>query len=60
MVNKLAKKWKYGQFDVEAYTCGDFDMKFREYKTNGKHSFTLKLQKGRVSEKPRAQEELQA
>ena len=47
IVDKPAKKWKYGQFDVDAYTCSDCDTKFREYKTNGKHSFTLKLQKGK-------------
>jgi hypothetical protein len=34
------KKWKYGKFDVEAYSC-ECGTKFREYKLEGKHSFTL-------------------
>jgi hypothetical protein len=38
------KKWKYGQFDVEAYTC-ECGTDFREYKREGQHSFTLKKSK---------------
>jgi hypothetical protein len=38
------KKWKYGKFDVEAYTCV-CGTDFREYKLEGKHSFTLKKTK---------------
>ncbi len=41
------KKWKYGKFDVEAYTC-ECGTDFREYSVNGKRSFTLrKTRKGR-------------
>jgi predicted RNA-binding Zn-ribbon protein involved in translation (DUF1610 family) len=42
---KPDKKWKYGRFLVEAYSCRNCDTKFREYTQNGKHSFTLKLNK---------------
>ena len=38
------KRWKYGKFDVEAYTCV-CGTNFREYKLKGKHSFTLKKTK---------------
>lgn len=38
------KRWKYGRFDVEAYTCS-CGTDFREYKKDGKHSFTLKKTK---------------
>jgi len=38
------KKWKYGQFDVEAFSC-ECGTDFREYKLEGKHSFTLKKAK---------------
>ena len=44
---KPSKEWKYGQFVVEAYVCNNCNAKFREYTENGKHSFTLKLQKGK-------------
>jgi hypothetical protein len=44
---KPTKNWKYGQFVVKAYVCNGCNMKFREYILNGKHSFTLKLQKGK-------------
>jgi len=40
------KTWKYGKFRVQAYSCG-CGTRFREYTTDGKHSFTLKLQKGK-------------
>ncbi len=38
------KKWKYGKFDVEAYAC-ECGTDFREYKLEGKRSFTLKKAK---------------
>jgi len=42
------KTWKYGIFTVKAYTCKNCQTQFREYyDKNGKHSFTLKLQKGK-------------
>jgi len=37
---------KYGQFTVQAYSC-DCGTDFREYTKAGKHSFTLKLKKGK-------------
>ena len=44
---KPAKIWKYGQFKVQAYTCNNCKTQYREYyDKKGKHSFTLKLQKG--------------
>jgi transposase-like protein len=47
-VTKPDKKWKYGRFTVQAYTCDNCKTQFREYyDKNGKHSFTLKLQKGK-------------
>ena len=45
-VNTPEKTWKYGQFTVQAYSC-DCGMRFREYTKDGKHSFMLKLQKGK-------------
>jgi transposase-like protein len=45
---KPNKKWKYGRFSVQAYTCNNCKTQYREYyDKNGKHSFTLKLQKGK-------------
>jgi transposase-like protein len=42
------KTWKYGIFTVKAYTCKNCQTQFREYyDKNGKHSFTLKLMKGK-------------
>jgi transposase-like protein len=42
------KTWKYGIFTVKAYTCKNCQTQFREYyNQNGKHSFTLKLEKGK-------------
>ena len=38
------KKWKYGRFDVEAYTC-ECGTNFREYSLEGKHNYTLKNNK---------------
>lgn len=38
------KKWKYGQFEVEAFTC-ECGTDFRDYKREGKHKFTLKKPK---------------
>jgi hypothetical protein len=43
---KPRKTWKYGQFTVHAYSC-DCGTDFREYTREGKHSFTLKLKKGK-------------
>ena len=45
-VSKPKKTWKYMGFDVQAYSC-DCGTRFREYTKNGKHSFTLKLVKGK-------------
>jgi len=45
-VRKPKKTWKYGQFTVEAYSC-ECGTDFREYTKAGKHSFTLKLKKGK-------------
>lgn len=44
---KTDKNWKYGIFAVEAFSCTNCGTQFREYTKNGKHSFTLKLQKGK-------------
>jgi len=44
---KPKKTWKYGAFTVQAYTCGNCKTDFREYMRAGKHSFTLKLKKGK-------------
>ena len=38
--------WKFGQFDVKAYTC-ECGTGFREYHLKGKHSFTLKISEGK-------------
>jgi len=46
-VAKPAKKWKYSRFVAEAYLCSSCGTKFNEYTKNGKHSFTLKLKKGK-------------
>jgi transposase-like protein len=46
-VTKPAKTWKYGPFTAQAYLCSNCGTKFNEYTRNGKHSFTLKLQKGK-------------
>ncbi|MEM2738935.1 MAG: hypothetical protein QXK93_08125 [Candidatus Bathyarchaeia archaeon] len=47
-VDKPNKTWKYGIFTVKAYTCPNCQTQFREYlDKNGKHRFTLKLQKGK-------------
>ena len=45
-LTKPKKTWTYGQFAVEAYSC-DCGTDFREYIKAGKHSFTLKLKKGK-------------
>jgi len=45
---KPAKTWKYGFFTVQAYVCSNCQTKYRDYfDKNGKHSFTLKLEKGK-------------
>jgi len=51
---KPDKTWKYGQFTVQAYSC-DCGTDFREYTREGKHSFTLELQKGRFRKAKRLQ-----
>lgn len=38
--------WAYGPFTVQAYSC-NCGTRFREYIKDGKHSFMLKLEKGR-------------
>jgi hypothetical protein len=43
---KPKKTWTYGIFKVQAYSC-DCGTDFREYTKAGKHSFTLKLKKGK-------------
>ena len=45
-VNAPEKTWVYGQFAVQVYSC-DCGTKFREYTKDGKHSFMLKLRKGK-------------
>jgi transposase-like protein len=45
---KPAKTWKYGIFTVQAYTCSNCKIEYRDYlDKTGKHAFTLKLQKGK-------------
>jgi hypothetical protein len=44
---KPEKAWKYGVFTVQAFSCENCGTKFRDYAEKGKHSFTLKLQKGK-------------
>ena len=51
-VDKPNKSWKYGQFQVQAYTCKNCKTQFREYTKNGKYAFTLKLEKGKGFIKP--------
>jgi hypothetical protein len=47
-VDNLNKTLKYEIFTVKDYTCKNCQTQFREYyDKNGKHSFTLKLQKGK-------------
>jgi len=46
-VSKPNKTWKYGQFAVQAFSCKNCGTYFREYIKAGKHSFTLKLKKGK-------------
>jgi hypothetical protein len=43
-VSVLTKKWKYGSFDVEAYSC-ECGTDFRSYKNAGKEVFKLKKDK---------------
>jgi transposase-like protein len=45
---KPDKTSKYGFFTVKAYTCKNCQTQFREYfDKNGKHSFKLKLERGK-------------
>jgi DNA-directed RNA polymerase subunit RPC12/RpoP len=46
-VAKPQKSWKYWKFIAEAYLCNNCGTKFTEYVKNGKHAFTLKLEKGK-------------
>ncbi len=41
---KQNKKWKYGKFEVEAYSC-ECGTDFRTYRLEGKPSFALKKSK---------------
>lgn len=45
-IAKPKKTWTYGQFEVQSYSC-NCGTRFREYTKAGKHSFTLKVQKGK-------------
>lgn len=47
-VSKLGKSWKFGQFTVNAYSCENCGIHFREYFKDGKHSFTLKRTRKRA------------
>jgi DNA-directed RNA polymerase subunit RPC12/RpoP len=47
-VNKPEKTWKYGIFTVQAFVCSNCGTKFRDYAEKGTHSFTLKLQDGKL------------
>jgi hypothetical protein len=38
------KQWKFGKFNVEAFACS-CGTDFREYKKDGKRSFTMKKNK---------------
>jgi len=44
--SKPKKIWTYGQFAVQAFSCS-CGTDFREYTRKGKHSFALKLKKGK-------------
>jgi hypothetical protein len=46
-VPKAKKTWNYGPFKVQAFSC-QCGMDFRDYSKKGKHSFSLKLKKGKV------------
>jgi hypothetical protein len=43
-VSTLSNEWKYGRFDVEAYSC-ECGTDFRSYKKAGKEVFKLKKSK---------------
>jgi len=45
-LTKPQKTWTYRQFRVDVYSCS-CGTKFREYTKDGKHSFMLKLEKGK-------------
>lgn len=47
-LSKPTKTWTYGQFEVQAFSCTNCGTQFREYTKDGKHSFTLKLVKGKA------------
>jgi hypothetical protein len=46
-VQKPNKSWKYGIFQVKAYTCGNCGTQFRDYELDGMPKFTLRLKKGK-------------
>ena len=46
-VLKAKKTWKYGIFEVKAYTCGNCGTQFRDYELDGMPKFTLRLKKGK-------------
>jgi hypothetical protein len=46
VITKPEKSWKFSQFDVQAFFCGNCGTRFREYSQDGIYSFTLKLRKG--------------
>jgi hypothetical protein len=43
-ITEIKKKWKYGKFDVEAYSC-ECGANFRSYKIDGNERFKLKKSK---------------
>ena len=43
-ITETNKKWKFGQFDVEAFSC-ECGTDFRSYKKDGVDSFKLKKNK---------------
>ena len=44
-LTKPKKTWKWSQFTVQAYSCGNCGTDSREYFKAGKHTFTLKRTK---------------
>jgi transposase-like protein len=46
-MQKPKKSWKYGIFQVKAYTCSNCGTEFRDYELDGMPKFTLRLKKGK-------------